>query len=362
MQPYRRGLLRGIPRGIEVCVCSVLGSIFDSLARIMNSIFKSIDRVLRHVHKWVGLENMARKGTSILSLSRTPINKRDGLRQGALLALLQIRTVFLNMRQIVRVFVLRGRQESRAVVVYFLVFVITMVLTLCLGLIEAVLLFLYNVLQGLVISLYRRSAEDVCDWDPMQLVALEMPRPIRPCSTRDEVGLVGSRLHSSRASLVAPFAYLPSLVREQLDPDELVPPWQWKRWTGLEDAILPTCVAALWCGSKDKPDNETFVLYETLSHIACLRISDFGNMSSKGRPRKPKAQYKHVWKVKRSNVGNLQLSARDGGWMLRVEKKQSKPGKAPFRSVLFASKDQAFRAIELFGPEISPDDPISGHA
>jgi len=244
--------------------------------------------------------------------------------------------------------------------VHLLVFVITVVLTLCLGLVEAVLLFLYNVLQGVVISLYRRSAEDVCDWDPMQLVALEMPVPIRPCSQRDEVSMGGAR-SQSLTRMVAPFAYLPALVREQLDPDEeLVPPWQWRRWSGGDDDVRETVFAALWCGSRLHPDNETMVLYQTGSHIALLRISDFGNITKKGRPKKPKASYRTLWRIDRSKVGNLQLTARDGGWMLRLEMICSQPSKqtkqTPTRMAYFASKDQAFRALELLGPEVVIED------
>jgi hypothetical protein len=365
MQPYRKGI-RGIPRGIKVCLCSVFGSIFDSLARIINSLFKSIDRILRIVHTQVGMKTV-RQGTLILSLSRAPINKWDGLRRGALLAMLQCRTVALNVHEVTRLFIARGRKEYRGIVCFFVVFAFTLVLTVVLGLIEAILLFLYNVLQGIVATLYRRSAEDVCDWDPIQLVALEIPVSIRPPRPREQ--------EDTCRGIVAPFAYLPCLVRAQMDPDEgLVAPWQWQRWSSGEEGGHEAVLSAFWCGATDPESSrhraqDTNILFETPTKIALLNVTNWGDVLASGRPRKPKARFKHLWQIEKVGLASIAfLRVEAGSWQdenkagtLRFQLhapedigKSKKSVVAPSHTVLFASRYEAFRALEILSRSLGP--------
>jgi len=357
MQPYRKGL-RGIPRGIEVCLCSIFGSLLDSLARIIQSLFKGIDRALRMVHTRVGVKNV-KQGNLILSLSRTPVGKRDGLRRGALLALLQCRTVFLNMRQIGQLFVSRGRKEYRGICVYFFVFGITMVLTLCLGIIEALLLFLYNVLQGVVVSLYQRSAEEVCDWDPIQLVALEMPVSVRP-SLREMRHWQTSELGNNVA--IPPFAYLPALVHAQMDPDEgLVPPWEWQWWSPDDEADGEAVLSAIWCRSagsrkvhyerrKGKKDNKATIFYETEKNVALLQVSDFCDVTARGRPKKARARFETLWTMPKCDLQAVGVERLESWTYLRLQ------GRGGRQFVKFASDHEAFRTFELIGHVISRND------
>lgn len=348
MQPYRKGL-RGIPRGIEVCLCSVFGSLFDSLARILFSLFKGIDRALRMVHTRVGVKNV-RQGNLILSLSRTPVGKRDGFRRGTLLALLQCRTVFLNMREIFQLFVSRGKKEYRGICVYVFVFGLTMVLTLCLGIIEAILLFVYNVLQGLVVSLYKKSAEEVCDWDPIQLVALEMPVSVRPpLREMRHTGEGGSGI------VTPPFAYLPALVHSQLDPDEgLVPPWQWQRWSSGDEADEVVVISAIWCRGADarkvlrkgNKDKTATIFYETEISVALLQVSDFCDVTARGRPRKPRARFETLWTIEKSDLRSIGVQRGDSELLLLRFEGISGSNKI----IKFASDGEAFRTFELIAP------------
>jgi hypothetical protein len=379
MQPWRLGL-RGIPRGIEVCLCSVFGSILDSLARIINSLFKGIDRVLRMIYTRVGVKT-ARSGTLILSLSRTPMGKRDGFKRGALLALLQCRTVFLNMRQIIECFATIGRHEYRWTCVYFFALAITLVLTLCLGIIEAVLLFLENVLKGFVVSLYRRSAESVCDWDPEQLVALEMPQSMRP---QYPDAKEFNRMFERQGNVVEQYPYLPALVQAQMDPDEgLVPPWQWQRWSSGEKGQHDLVLSAIWCGKETrKKGPKVEIIFETESYIALLKASYWqptqeikvqSNRSTgsqqktasrstgsrhkywqptetsttSGRlPKKPRATFETVWQVSKSDIEYMSMKGmknqEDGSYVLSFH------ANARQQSVTFSSAREGFRAYELF--------------
>jgi len=338
-QPWKKGI-RGIPRGIEVCLCSVFGSLFDSLARIINSMFKGIDRTLRIVHTRVGVKTV-RQGTLILSLSRAPIGKRDGFKRGTLLALLQCRTVFLNMREIVKLFITRGRKRYRWTIVYFFVFTITLVLTFCLGIIEALLLFLYNVLQGLVVSLYRRSAEDVCDWDPIQLVALEMPVGVRP--PMPEWAEMGELY---RGSVMAPFAYLPALVREQMDPEEgLVPPWQWQRWSSGDQGGGEAVLSAIWCGVAETRKSEAMILYETETHFALMQVRHWREVKAGLRPRKPRAIFTTLWQSLKGDLESIKVvrvRGEAGTCLLRLQEITDVK-----RTVAFSSEQEAYRAFEL---------------
>jgi len=309
------------------------------------------------------------------------MGKRDGFKRGALLALLQCRTVFLNMRQIIECFATIGRHEYRWTCVYFFALAITLVLTLCLGIIEAVLLFLENVLKGLVVSLYRRSAESVCDWDPEQLVALEMPQSMRPqYPDAKEFNQMSER----QGNVVEQYPYLPALVQAQMDPDEgLVPPWQWQRWSSGEKGQHDLVLSAIWCGKETrKKGPKVEIIFETESYIALLKASYWqptqeitvqSNRSTgsqqktasrstgsrhkywqptetgttSGRlPKKPRATFQVVWQVPKSDIEYMSMKGmknqEDGSYVLSFHTN------ARQQSVTFSSAREGFRAYELF--------------
>jgi len=367
LQPYKHGLV-GLPLGIVICLCSVFGSIFDSLARVINSVgFKPISRVQRTMHNYLGVQSLKRS-TAILALSTMPIDGADGLTRGTNLMLLQCRTVFLNVRQIVKLLHERSQRRKSRAFCYFVILIIAMAATLVLGIVEALLLFVYNILQGLVSSLYRRSAEAVGDYHPMQLFVLELPVHVRPL--RYLQGAMGES-GDGQTNTTCPFAFLPSLARTHLHPEDgLLPPWQWQERVDESDEIVHLAVP---CGGSSMPDGVTMILCETLADVALLHVSEWAGLSASGRPKRPKAKYKWLWKAKRSDIINLSLAKHGTDWLLSVECGTSVErwdnaflwtssirrigslvvqagSRHSLLSVPFALKHHAFRALEMLAP------------
>jgi len=384
-QPYKRGII-GIPLGFLFFLCSVFGSIFDLLARISNSLCKGLERMQRLLYKRLGVKTVG-KYSALFALSKAPTSFVEGLSRGCVLALLQCEVVLLNVIALFRWFVLRTRRRCCCILPLIIQLLLTLVVTLLLGVLSVALLFFHYSLQGLVMSLYRCSAEAVSDLDPLQLFALELPTHVRPLRTlqsddsarapqhgtssaklssasaeappgiRVSMGVVtGGNAGSRQGAALAPFAFLPSLAQAHLEHQDGYPTWLRRRDPLGEDAVI----SATWCGSTSMAEGVASILAETTQHIALLHVSGWGSVTQAGRPSRPKPLYRWAWRVRRAEVTALILSPAPNkkDWLLKLE-----VGPAPSRALLevgfersrvvpFSSKNQAHRALESLAPSI----------
>jgi hypothetical protein len=170
---------------------------------------------------------------------------------------------------------------------------------------------------------------------------------------------------SSRGITGAPFAYLPALVQAQLQPEAgLALPWHWHRCKDDEgEEVDDKVISAIWCGKSSSGDSETLVLTETGLTVSLLEIKDWGHLTASSRPKRPKAAYKWLWHIQRSDIRHVGIKKRqssDKEWVLVISYRPMSVGKfgsqtLPQKLVHFSSKLNAFRALEVFSRTISPN-------
>jgi len=404
--PYQQGLY-GVPLGVRVCFCSVFGSFFDCLGRLLNSLFKGMDRMLFILYTCLGVKSVNRS-VAFFGLAKNPVDVAEGVQRGGQLVMIQTRVSLLNVTEALRWFYARSKQHKFLFLVYFFLLVIVLSFTLVVGLVLVVLLFLVNVLQGLASSLYRGSAEYVSDIAPLQFFALELPVYVRPMR---HVKDVAPRDVTYMGSVMSQFAYLPALAQAQIREEDYMPEWlrnvlalrprkarralaaeesgkdeivQWVVWCGVAPpegratqhsrrakrsvqtssrASQSTMVSRsqglgrLRLPEKALADGEAQMLVATDEHLHLLKVADWGNTSNTekgaGRPGRVKASYTWVWKVKRSLIRHIFLKpwqrsedSLDEDWILSVHDGPAGAG-GVWKSVGFSDKDQAWRAFQL---------------
>jgi len=364
-QPCRKGLI-GIPTGIVICLCSMGGSILDSVARFLDSTFKAIVRVQRLLYTRFGVRTISNRGPNIGGLSRMPTSALDGLHKGVIICYFHLRLVWLEVRDFWRLSVeyVSGQHGTCATIMAFMrqsvLFIIMVAISCILGMLGAIFLFLHSMLTGVVCALYQGSAEAVCDWHPMQLFALELPLHVRPRDNQQSGDVTNS--------IKVPFAILPAIALGELghsdDPFNVL----YNRDTDgawNDDAV----VSAVWCGSHAMPEGEACILVDTGKSVALLQVSGWGGVSAAGRPKRIKARYRWLWRVPWPNImcfnvlwrpanklnsssskslrslGQGQSAVREPEWILEIGVYDGSP-----KFVHFVQESQVFRAFELLTP------------
>merc|ERR1712190_375774 len=88
---------------------------------------------------------------------------------------------------------------------------------------------------------------------------------------------------------------------------------------------------AVWCGGSAMSEGETHILADTERHVAMLSVSGWGNITKEGRPNRPRATYRWLWRVPHSNIAYLNLypDPKNGrGWVLEITPSKGGKGKA----------------------------------
>lgn len=265
------------------------------------------------------------------------------------MALLQSRRISLSIRQLFKWYKQALKRVPLACICYTLLLIFAILVTIGIGILEVVLLFFYNVLQGLVSSFYRGSAEAVYDIAPLQLLALELPTQVRPVQQQFHSGEQEIR----QVSTVAPtFSYLPSLVREQLEPQAgLVLPWHWHRVQDDESAETDDMIVwAMWCGKHTAGDGEAQIFAATRQQASVLEIRDWGHITSSGRPKRPKPTYRWLWQMALSDISYINIYRQD--FRDSKDTKLTINQGATTKVVYFASRHQALQAFEILSRSI----------